>query len=207
MPDLIAKKTGDLVRVLERNGEPAIQNNWTFVRFEPDSGNLVAEKDGKRIVSLRPEFEKLNFPGSSEVWDIVNQDEHDEHLAKARTEWAKLNLSGLIKALLDYARTLDPALAGIQTIADLAEKVRELKDVCASAVELLRLDTNRAEAAYNRCQGGTALENDQKDTLLEHWHDLQNRYAARLHRHEKLVPAWCRLVDALESAAAAAKTA
>jgi hypothetical protein len=202
-----AKKTGDLVRVLRQaNKEDAIENDWSFVRFEPDSGNLIAEKNGKRINCPRKEYDCLNFPGSGNVWQIASADPADPDLAKALAAWAKLDIPGVIRALLSHARTLDPGLIGIQTIADLTVKVREIRDACLSSIEILRLDMKRAEAEYNRAPIGTSLENDQKDNLLERWRSLQDRHAARVHLHDKMLPVICGLVAALQSLEAAAKS-
>jgi hypothetical protein len=191
---------GNTVRVLARDQEPSlIESDWVLVRFEPDSGNLVAEKNGKRIVCPRTEYECLNFPGSDEVWHIITENNTDPDLAKACSLWAKLDLTGLTRALIAHTRTLDPAFRGVQTLSDLSEKIHELHGSCQGSMEVLRLEMKRAEAEYNRCPNRTSFESDQKDNLLEHWHNLQNRYAARLYQHEKLIPAWDRLIAALEN--------
>jgi hypothetical protein len=194
MPDSAAKKTGDPVRVLRKTeGEPAIEDDWLFVRFEPDSGDLIAEKDGKRIVCPREEFENLNFPGSSGLWETVSENGDEEALNEARRAWASLDLAKTASCLLKYCRTVDPAFTGCQTAAEFAAKARSSADSCANALVLLRIELKRAEAEYNRCPNETSFQNDQKDTT-------------RLYCHDKLVPAWCHLAACLESIEAARKS-
>jgi hypothetical protein len=203
MPASAAKRPGDRVRLLRGAGEDAaIEDDWLLIRFEPDSGNLVAEKDGKRITRPRDEYEKLNFPGSDDIWEILSGND-EEDLNKAKSAWAGLDLAKTSSGLLGYGRTLDSAFAGCQTAADFQAKVRSLADSCASAVNLLRIELKRAEAEYDRCPTGTSFENDRKDHLLSRLRDVQERYSTRLYGRDTLLPAWRRVADCLESLKAA----
>jgi hypothetical protein len=200
------KKPGDIVRILRRKGNDAeIENGWAVVRFEPDSGDLVAEKEGTRSVSKREEYLKLNFPGSAAVWDFIASDASDADLLKARESWAKLDLRGTMRRLLDHARTLDPRLAGIQTAEDFHSKIRSLKDACLSSMEVLRLESKRAEAEYNRAPNSTSFESDRKDNLLDRWRGIKDRLSAREHLAKEIMPIMCGLADALTSLDEASK--
>jgi len=206
MPASAAKKPGDPVRVRRKaGGTAAIEDGWRFVRFEPDSGNLVAEKDGKRVVCARGECEKLNYPGSGEMWELLCSQPDDENLREAGCAWAELDLSKTASRLLEYGRALDPSFASCQTAIDFSGKVRALAESCDSSIAVLRMDMKRAEAEYNRCPVGTAFDNDRKDDLLDRWRDLQARYAAKAYCRDKLIPACCRVSACLESLDAARK--
>jgi hypothetical protein len=200
MPVSTAKKSGDPILVRRKAGAiAAIEADWQFVRFEPDSGNLVAEKEGKRIVCSRDECEALNFPGSSEIWELLCSEPDDENLQEAGRAWAELDLPKTASCLLEYGRGLDPSLASCQTSADFTDKARSLASSCENAHAVLRMDMKRAEAEYNRCPVGTAFENDQKDDLLDRWRELQARYATKAHCLDKLVPVCSRLADCLKA--------
>ncbi len=193
-----AKKPGDLIRVIRREkGSAAIEGGWALIRFEPESGNAIAEKDGKRISSPRKEFEKLNFSGSNGLWEIIGEDPGDPDLEEAEKAWAALDLAGAKKALMRRVRGLDPGLSGVQTLSDFSAKVRAMRDSCLSSMELLRIEIKRAEAEYNRAPVGTAFLNDQKDTLLGRLRGLEDRYAARAHLRDKIMPILCAFSDAL----------
>jgi hypothetical protein len=174
-----AKRPGTLIRVCRKSADaPVLECDWELVRIEPDSGNVVAERNGKRIVCLRGEFDKLNFPGSDEVWKLLASEPGDDDLRAAGQTWAKLDLEGVGAALIRHARNLDP---------------------------VLQIEVKRAKQEYDRCGTATPFLCDQKDNLLSRWRHLEDQYAARKYRCEKLLPAWRRLIAALESLDAAVK--
>jgi hypothetical protein len=200
MPASAAKQPGDPVLLRRKSGDSStIEEDWRFVRFEPDSGDLIAEKEGKRVVCSRGECEALNFPGSGDVWQLICSEPDDQNLQGARCAWAELNLSKLVTCLLRHGRALDPALESCQTPTEFAEKVNAIAEVCENSLALLRLELKRAEAEYNRCPTETSFQNDQKDDLLDRWRGLQDRFAARAYRRNKLIPAWQRLAACLEA--------
>jgi len=207
MPDVSRSTAGaEAVRVRrERAGEPEIEDGWTLIRIEPESGNVVCEREEKRIVCRRDEFEKLNFPGSDDVWCFV-ADPNENDLKNARQNWAKLDLFAAASALLRHARTLDPAFAGIQTIGDLDKKINEINDVCRRGMDVLRLEIKRAKNEYDRFNAQNPLETDKKDSLLSRLRDLEDRYATCAYRHATLLPAWQRLCSGLAQLEATAKT-
>ena len=108
--------------------------------------------------------------------------------------WAKLDLRGVISALIRYARKLDPAFGGIQTTADLVEKIDETENICKRSMDLLRLEIKRALNEHERFAARTALEYDEKDSLLSRLRDLENKYATQAYRCESQLPAWRRLL-------------
>jgi hypothetical protein len=194
-----AKPIGATVRVRrERNGSPQIESGWSLIRVEPESGNTVCQLGRQRIVSLRREFELLNFPGSDDLWGILSDEKGDE-LIKVKTSWAKLDLPGAVGGLLKYARTLDPELSGVQTVADIVQKLNEIESVCKRSMDLLRLEIKRAQSEYDRFVAQTALEYDKKDSLLARVREAENKYAARAYRYETQLPAWRRLVAVVQS--------
>jgi len=207
MPGSAVKKPGDPVRVRRTADMNAlIEDDWKLIRFEPDSGNLIAEKNGKRVVCSRGECETLNFPGSDEVWGLLNSEPDDKNLCEARCAWTELNLCKTASCLLEYGRALDPALASCQTCADFASKVRSITEACESALVVLRMDIKRAEAEYKRCPAGSSFNNDLKDDCLSRWRYLQEKYAAKAHCRDNLIPACGRLAKCLDNLEAARKS-
>ncbi len=199
MPASAAKKPGDQVRVRRKDGETfLLENDWTFVRFEPDSGNMVAEKGGKRVICARGECLLLNFPASDTLWSLIVSEPEDDNLRAAEQAWAKLDLPKAVSCLLAYGRTLDPSFRGIQTGGDFASKTRSLAESCESALTLLKMEMKRAETEYNRCPVGTAFDNDRKDELLDAWRDLQAKYAAKAYCRDRLLPACRDLIACLK---------
>lgn len=195
-----AKKPGDPVRVIRHNGQRTeIENDWFLVRFEPDSGDLIAEKRGKRITSPRAEYDLLNFPGSAGVWELLCSDGDDAVIVKAKNAWAGLDLHGAIRRLLDYGRALGPEFAGIQTVSDFLSKAEGLKSSCLSSMEVLGLEAKRAQAEYDRAPIGSSFDNDSKDTLLQRLCGIKDRLASREHVRDAIFPAICALADALTS--------
>ena len=200
MPNLLtAKQPGDAVRITRNGSDPAIEDGWVLVRFEPGSGNAVAEKDGKRVITERAAFDALNFPGSDELWEMLSAPELDAELLPVKAAWSKADLPGVVSALVKYARTLDPAFAGVQTASDMIEKAKEHEDSCQSSLEILRLDAARAKREYDQYPARTALENDHKDNLLTRWRNLDDQYAAHRYQCDRLIPAWRRTSSALKA--------
>ncbi len=195
-----AKQPGDPARVKRPgvNGG-AVENDWTLVRFEPRSGNAVAEKAGKRVIVPQAEFAALNFPGSDLLWNLVEAADLEECLAQAKTAWLNADLPGVFSSLMKHAREMDPAFAGVQTLDDLVKKAQAEEDACRSSLEVLRIDVTRSEREYNQYLARTPLENDTKDNLLARWRSLEDQYAARKHQCEKLIPAWHRVAAALQA--------
>jgi len=195
-----------LVHVCRKeNGEPKLEHDWKLVRIEPETGNAVCERNGARIVLERSEFEKLNFPGADYIWETISKAQDDADLKTAQETWAKLDLGGVVSAFLRYARRLDPAFAGIQTLTDLKEKTEETQNACIRSMFILSQDVKRVKIEYNRCPARTAFECDQKDDLLARWRHLEDQYDARKYRCETLIPAWRKLIVAIENMDNAAK--
>ena len=206
MPASAFKKPGDPVLVRRKGETPALEGGWRFVRFEPDSGNLIAEKGGKRVACARSECRLLNFPGSGAVWDLIESEPDDDNLRAARSAWTELDLSRASSRLLEYGRSLDPSFGGAQTAADYAAKTLSLAESCESALTVLNTDLKRAEAEYGRCPAGTSSEKERKSELLDRWQGLQAEYAAKAHRRDRLLPACRNLMRCLESIEAARKS-
>jgi len=199
------KPAGGTVRIRrERAGAGALESDWTLVRIEPESGNVVCERGDRRIVCRRSEFEALNFPGSDDVWMIIS-DHDDDDLAQAKDAWSKLDLRGASASLIKFARKLDPEFSGVQTAFDLAEKIRAIESVCKRSMDLLRLEIKKARLEHERFAARTALENDRRDDLLARVRELEDKYAARAYRYGTRLPEWRRLLSAIESMDAKSK--
>jgi hypothetical protein len=199
MPAPAVKTPGSTIRVRRIDGEtPVMEYGWTLQRFEPDSGNVIAEKDGMRITCAREDFELLNFPGSDDIWEIISCENPNDDLKKAGESWKKLDLPGVLGALLRHARGMDPSFSGVQTVSDLRQKIDDARRTFSHQMDVLRLEARRAEEEYNRCPARTAFDNDQKDTLLSRWRGLEDRYSSRKYCCEKLLPIWQKMASALE---------
>jgi hypothetical protein len=191
-----AKNVGDLTRII--TGQGTIEHDWKLVRFEPETGNAICEKDNKRVSCRRGDFEILNFPCSDALWETIQKDKSEsDDLVSALRAWEKLDLSGLRRHFLHYAASLDPSLNGTATFDDLKRLTKQISDRCRRGLELLKIDVKKAEREYSAFPARTALEYDAKDNLLAHWRDMENKYAAKKYRAECLIPALCRLSDAL----------
>jgi hypothetical protein len=202
------KPAGTPVRVCRENaGTRRMECGWLVVRTEPDSGNIVCERNSERVICQRNDFEKINFPDSDTIWNIIANAQKDADLEEALKKWTDLDLYGLSLALLRYARRLDPIFAGVQTVSDLCGKIGESEDACKRSMDILRLDTSRARAEYERFPARTAIEYDKKDSLLSRVRDLENKYAARAYRYNEQLPAWRRLASALKYIDTSAKNA
>ena len=198
MPAAADKKPGDPARVRqEDSGKTFFENDWTIVRFEPNSGNAVLEKDSKRITVPRAEFEIFNFKGSDDLWQALTADYKDGERERALAAWLGMDTFGVRRALVAYARTLDPSFAGVQTVADLAEKIRMREDAIKSSLSILRMDVARAEREYNRFEARTAFENDRKDALLTKVRNLQDQCDAKNYENDTLLPIWQKVLAAL----------
>jgi hypothetical protein len=93
----------------------------------------------------------------------------------------------------------------VQTAADMILKVKEQADACRCSLEILRLDTTRAEHDYDQYSAATPLEYDRKDNLLAYWRNFDDQYAARKFQCDKLIPSWHRVAAALQALAEALK--
>ena len=194
------KTSKPLIRICRQNDDaPILEYGWELVRIEPESGNAVAERDNKRIVCLKKEFEICNFPGSDTVWEIIDKEPEDEDIACAKKSWAKLDLGGTISALIRHTRKADPTLADIQTIDDLRKKIENAESACFRSMDILRMELKRAKNEYDRCPNNTLFMGDQKDSLLARWRDLEDKYNTRRYQYEKIIPYWHRLLTALAS--------
>lgn len=194
-----AKTPGGMIRICRKNGDATvIECDWTLARIEPETGNAIAERDGKRITCPRNDFESLNFPGSDEVWNVISADHRDGDLEEAESRWAAFDLPGVKSALLNHARKLNPAFAGIQTVSDLHSKIENAERTLLHQADVLRLEARRAHNEYNRCSGRTGFDNDQKDTLLSRWRDIEDRLATRRYCCDKLLPLWKKMADVLD---------
>ncbi len=182
----------------ESDGQKSLEDGWSLVRFEPESGNAVCERDAVRVICPRREFEALNFPGSDAAWSFVANAAEDE-LIKARAAWAELDLHGAANALLRYAHELDPAFRGIQILPDLDEKIDKINGLCQKTLDLLRVETKRKHDEYERQTTRNASETERKDELLIDLRDLEDRYAAQAYRHDVQLPEWRRLAEAVRS--------
>jgi hypothetical protein len=204
----VDKPAGTLVRVCRGNADTRrMECGWAIVRTEPDSGNVVCERNGERIICARQDFEKANFADSDAVWDTISKSQNDDDLKDALSKWTELDLRGLSLALLRYARRLDPSFAGVQTVTDLFKKISESEEACKRSMDLLRIETSRARAEYQRFPARTAMEYDKKDSLLSRVRELEDKYAAREYRFKELLPAWRRLASALKNIDAKFKNA
>jgi len=193
------------VRIIrDATGGRMIEPGWSLVRLEPESGNAVCERGGKRVVCPQREFEALNFPGSDEAWSFIAGAADDE-LKKAGAAWAELDLHGAASALLHYARELDPAFRGIQIISDMEEKIGKIDDLCKKTLDLLRVETKRKRDEYERQTASNLSAIDKKDETLLDLRDLEDRYAAQAYRHDVQLPEWRRLASAIRSFDAIAK--
>jgi hypothetical protein len=193
------KPNGSPVRVGRGSaGARELECGWSLIRVEPESGNVICGRGRGRVNCPRREFELLNFPGSDDMWNII-ADHKDDDLRKAKEAWTELDLLGVVSALIHYVRKLDPAFSGVQTIADLTEKIREIESVCKRSMDLLRLEIKRTQKEYDRFAARTELGRDKKDDLLARVSDLENEYAARAYRYETQLPAWRRLASAIQS--------
>lgn len=184
--------------------ETAIESGWQLVRFEPESGNAVCERNEARMICPRDEFESLNFPGSDEVWSLIHEAD-DRDLQKACVAWAKLDLRGTALALLQYTRKLDPAFHDVQLLSDLDKKILKVDDICRKTLDLLRVETKRKRDEYERQTASNASEIDKKDELLLDLRNLEDRSAAQDYRHDVQLPAWRRLASAIRTLNAAAE--
>lgn len=205
MPDASRQTTGGIIRVRRDHADPMeIEHGWSLIRIEPESGRVVCERDGKRILCDRREFELLNFPGSDDVWDIIFETD-DNDLKKAKAAWANLDLYSAASALLRHARTLDPIFDGIQITSDLNEKISETESVCKRSMDILRLELERARLEYDRFAANTKLAHREKDRLLATMQAIEDKYAAYAYRLKIQLPAWRRLGAAIEQLSATAK--
>ncbi len=166
------KKPGDLIRALVRAGRgKRIDEGWKIVRFEPGSGNAVAEKSRQRIICPRGELCALNFGGSDALWSLIGSEEH-ESLAAASAAWAILDLSDAGAHLLRYCRSLDPEFAGIETVSDLEGKIRAIENHCRSALSLLEIERRRIADGHEEAVR------------------LANRIMALRYHLDELIPLW-----------------
>lgn len=196
MPDSHgAKKIGGKARALRanENSQSEIDCDWTIVRFEPNSGNAVLEKDGKRIISLPDEFSTLNFSGSDQLWSLLENAE-DELLEQAKAHWTKLDLARTYSALIQYARTLDPAFSGTQTLGDLEAKIEEIENKNQSSLELLEIECRRAQKEHETA--GTPAE---ESALLAKWNEAESRIASHRYHRNHLFPSWHKVTAVLGS--------
>ena len=207
MPEPTNDKTAlTQVRIArERDGAKELEDGWTLVRLEADSGNAVCERNGMRVNCDRREFELLNFPGSDDIWMMISDPTDDDDLQKVRRAWVELDLRSVATAVLRHVSRLDPALCGIQTIADLDEKVGEIEAICKRSMDIARIEVKRAQSEYERCPTGTTFDRDKKEFLLERVHDRENRYTALVYRAETQLPVWKKLVFALKNIDSLAK--
>jgi|GEM_PF-2548452 hypothetical protein len=201
MPEPINDKTlREPVRIVrERDGAKELEDGWTLVRLEADSGNVVCERNGTRVNCGRREFELLNFPGSNDIWAAISDPRNDDDLQKAKRSWVEFDLRGVVAALIRHASRLDPAFGGIQTIADMDEKVREIEAICKRSMDIARIEVKRAQNEYERCPLKTTFDRDRKENLLDCVRDRENRYAALAYRYETQLPIWQKLVSAIKN--------
>jgi hypothetical protein len=200
MPDFHgAKKIGDKARALraKNSGPNEIDCDWTIIRFEPNSGNVVMEKSGKRIVSLPAEFFALNFPGSDGLWTLLESAE-DELLAKTKSAWSKPDISAAYSSLIQYARTLDLAFFGTQTLSDLKAKIEEIENKNRSSLELLEIERRRAQKEHDSI-GPRTRDNAQKSALFAKWQEAESRIASHHYHRDRLFPLWRQTAAALGS--------
>ncbi len=200
MPTEMREKIpGDRVRYLPPDGTE-IENNWKLIRYEPDSGNAILERNATRVNVPRENFLLLNFPGSDDLYLCLQSSiARDPMATSAINAWKNNDLKTVKRNLTDIISRNAPAFLGIQTASDLSQKLVEREEAIDNSMRILKLDIGRAEQEYNRFEAKTNFERDKKDNLLMRLRNFQDQYATKLFEKNNLVPIWQELFRALSA--------
>jgi hypothetical protein len=199
MPDIKDKIPGDRIRYVAVGGQE-IEDDWQLVRFEPDSGNAILERNGARVSVPRENFLLFNFPGSDDVYfSLRRAAAHDPAGAAALAAWSANDLKTVRRTIVDIIDRSASSFLGIQTASDFSKKLVERDEAVSRAISILKLDIGRAEREYNRFSGRTQMENDEKDNLLLRLRNYEDQYATKLFEKTNLIPVWQELFRALSA--------
>jgi hypothetical protein len=193
------KIPSDRVRYLAP-GATTIEDDWRLVRYEPDSGNAILERNGGRVNAARENFLLFNFPGSDDLYSCLRRAyARDPAAAKAMNAWVSGDLKTVRRDLIDIIDRNAPDFLGIQTASDFSKKLVEREEAVDQAISILKLDIGRSKQEYDRFDARTSFEKDKKDNFLLRLRNFEDQYATKLFEKNSLIPVWQELFCALSA--------
>ena len=199
MTEMREKIPGDRVRSLAPGGA-TIDDDWQLIRYEPDSGNAVLERGGKRVNAPRENFLLFNFPGSDDLYCCLRRlSSRDPAAENALKAWTASDLKTVRRDLIDIVGRSAPSFLGVQTASDFSKKLVEREEAVDQAMSILKLEIKRSKQEYDRLDARTSFENDKKDNLLLRFRNFDDQYATKCFEKTNLIPAWQELFRALSA--------
>jgi hypothetical protein len=193
------KIPGDRVRYLAPTAAE-LEDDWRLVRYEPDSGNAILERQGTRVNVTRKDFLLLNFPGSDDLYSCLRRTyARDPAAENALKAWINDDLKTVRRDLIDIINRNAPDFLGVQTASDFSKKLVEREENVEQAINILKLDIGRSRHEYDRFDARTSFENDEKDNLLLRFRNFEDQYSTKLFEKNILFPIWQELFRALSA--------
>jgi hypothetical protein len=199
MPEMREKIPGDRVRLLAPNAAE-IEDNWQLVRYEPDSGNAILEREGTRVNVTRENFLLLNFPGSDDLYACLRRTyARDPAAENAIKAWASNDLKTVRRDLIDIINRNATDFLGVQNASDFSKKLVEREEAVDRGISILKLEIGRSKQEYDRFDARTSFERDKKDNLLLRFRNFEDQYSTKLFEKNILFPVWQELFRALSA--------
>jgi hypothetical protein len=193
------KIPGDRVRYLPP-GATAMEDDWRLVRYEPDSGNAVLERQGTRVNAARDNFLLFNFPGSDDLYSCLRRTyARDPAAENALGAWTSGDLKTVRRDLIDIINRNAPDFLGVQNASDFSKKLVEREEAVDRGMSILKIEIGRSKQEYDRFDARTSFENDEKDNLLLRFRNFEDQYSTKLFEKNILFPIWQELFRALSA--------